>query len=103
MKTPIVDDINKQIIKYQIAVLKAQLVANPKFNVSTTTHPRTNVTYIAIKIYWPDENGKLHRTYTRNVGRLDEFPEGYKNAEFTNKAKHLAQETLYHIFMNEVK
>ena len=77
-------DLINQFEASLLPLRKLSQILEPQVTISTTVHPRTNITYAVVKGYWIDAAGNLKRSVNRNIG-----VEEWKLAELLQKCLHL--------------
>ena len=73
-------DLINQFEASLLPLRKLSQILEPQVTISTTVHPRTNITYAVVKGYWIDAAGNLKRSVNRNIG-----VEEWKLAELATK------------------
>ena len=90
-----VADLDNRVGEYILQLLRLRLVIQPEVQVSSNTHPRTNIMYLSIKAYWIDDNGKKVRKFTKSIGRAENYPDGIKDKQALEEGIKLIQPVLY--------
>lgn len=78
-----VRDVFVRINEYMLQVMRLRAIINPDFKLSLNKHHQTNITYVTIKSYWINDDGKKERKFAKSIGRLDNYPKAMEK----NKTK----------------
>jgi hypothetical protein len=95
-----VSEIHNGIIGYVVQIMRLRAIIEPHIQIGKNTHPRTKITYLAMKAYWPDDNGNSIRKFTRNIGREDEI---INNGKISNEALENAKKHIEQLMWNEYR
>lgn len=90
-----VADLDNRIGEYIIQLMRLRKVIQPEVQVSSNTHPRTNIKYLSIKAYWIDDSGKKVRKFTKSIGRAENYPGGIDDKLALEEGIKLIQTVLY--------
>lgn len=78
-----------------LQLMRLRMVIQPDFQFSKNVHPVSNIAYLAAKGFWIDDDGKKVRTFTKSLGRLDEYKGGKNDPKATETARDRLRDTLY--------
>lgn len=95
-----VDEVHNGISEYIIRIMRLRCIIEPHFQIGKNTHPRTKISYLAMKAYWVDDNGTPIRKYTRNIGRVDEI---VQNEKISEEALNNAKQHIENLMWNEYR
>lgn len=90
-----VRDVHLRINEYLLQLMRLRMVINPDFKLSRNKHPQTEITYLAIKAYWIDDEGKKERKFARSMGREESYKAGIKDKQAENDGLNLIQPVIY--------
>ncbi len=90
-----VRDVHLRINGFLLQLMRLRMVINPDYKLSKNKHPQTDHTYLAVKAYWIDDEGKKERKFTKSVGREDSYKEGIKDKQAEKDGLNLIQPVLY--------
>ncbi|BBE17589.1 hypothetical protein AQPE_1745 [Aquipluma nitroreducens] len=90
-----VRDVYLRISEYMLQLMRLRIVIDPDYKLSRNKHPQTGITYLAIKAYWIDDEGKKVRKFTKSIGREDHYKDGIDDKKAAEDGLKLIQPVLY--------
>src|SRR5690606_34766163 len=90
-----VRDVHLRISEYMLQLMRLRIVIDPDFKLSRNKHPQTGITYLAVKAYWINDEGKKERKFTKSIGREDSYKDGINDKEAEKDGLNLIQPVLY--------
>lgn len=93
-----VRDVYLRINEYMLQLMRLRIVIDPDYKLSRNKHPQTGITYLAIKAYWIDDEGKKVRKFTKSIGREDQYKDGIDDKKAEEDGLKLIQPVLYDFY-----
>jgi len=90
-----VRDVFLRINQYMLQVMRLRTVINPDFKLSYNKHPQTDITYVTIKSYWFNDDGKRERRFSKSIGRLDNYTKGIEDENAIKDGLDLIQPIMW--------
>ncbi len=90
-----VRDVYLRINEYMHQLMRLRIVIDPDYKLSRNKHPQTGITYLAIKAYWLDDDGKKVRKFTKSIGREEQYKDGIDDKKAEEDGLKLIQPVLY--------
>lgn len=90
-----VRDVHLRINEYLLQLMRLRMVIAPDSKLSKNKHPQTNHTYLAIKSYWIDDEGKKVRKFTKSIGREESYKNGIDDEQAKKDGLNLIQPFMY--------
>ena len=94
-------DFYNSINEYKIRIKKLQLIGELKTFKALNTKKDTKVSYIVIRAFWVDSNGKPFRNFSKNLGA--EYKVGTNEKNLTINARHSIQMQMWDLYQHEYK
>jgi hypothetical protein len=76
-----VGDFNSLISKHYLQMKRLQLVIQPDFQIATSVHALSKITYVTARGFWMNDSGEKERKFVKSLGRLDDFAGGKKDPQ----------------------
>jgi primase-polymerase (primpol)-like protein len=76
------------------------MVINPDYSLSKNKHQQTDHTYLAVKAYWLDDEGKKVRQFARSMGREESYKGGIDGDQAWDEGLKVIQPVIYEYYKN---
>lgn len=93
-----VRDVFVRINEYMLQVMRLRVIIKPDFKLSLNKHQQTEITYVTIKSYWINDDGKKERKFAKSIGRLDNYPKGIEDENAVNDGLDLIQPMMWDLY-----
>lgn len=90
-----VRDVQLRISEYMLQLMRLRMVIKPDFSLSKNKHPQTGITYLAVKAYWLDEEGKKVRKFAKSMGREESYKDGIDGEQAWEEGLKVIQPVIY--------
>lgn len=95
-----VRDVQLRISEYLLQLERLRMVINPDYSLSRNKHQQTDHTYLAVKAYWLDDEGKKVRQFARSMGREESYKGGIDGEQAEEEGLKVIQPVIYDYYKN---
>lgn len=88
-------DIDMEIGRLALQIMRMRLVIQPDFQLSKNIHPLTKIKYISAKGNWINDDLTKTRKFTKSIGRMDNYTDGTEDKQAELDGLNLLQPVIY--------
>jgi hypothetical protein len=88
-------DVDMEIGRLALQVMRMRLVIQPDFQLSKNIHPSTKIKYISAKGIWINDDFTKTRKFTKSIGRMDNYKDGTEDKQAELDGLNLLQPVIY--------